>query len=119
MGATLRRSTSSESNLETSSLVWLDALVNKSQESLDAQQRLRLSINRLETFEHEDDCEHYIRSLSKLDRIVLIVSGQLGQKIVPRIHEQRQIVSIYVYCGNKQKNEQWIKPFAKVFVFSF
>ncbi|CAF5071208.1 unnamed protein product, partial [Rotaria sp. Silwood1] len=44
----------------------------------------------------------------------MIVSGQLGQEIVPSIHKLQQVVSIYVYCMNKKKNEQWARTFAKV-----
>ncbi|CAF3550270.1 unnamed protein product [Rotaria sp. Silwood1] len=114
MGATFRRFTPRTSDLEISSLVWLDDSVNTLQESIDAQQRLRLLINQLKTFESKDLCEEYIKSLSELDRIILIVSGRLGQKIVPSIHQQQQIVAIYVYCGTREKNELWIKQFPKV-----
>ncbi len=101
-------------NLETYFLIWLDATVNSSEENVEAQQQLRKSINHLTTFDDDNDCEEYIRSVPKEDRIVLIVSGQLGQKIVPRIHQLRQIFSIYVYCMNKKQNEQWAQEFSKV-----
>src|ERR1700722_4333463 len=103
MAAALTTSiTSGGNNLETFSLVWLDASVNGSKENIEAQQRLRTSINHLKTFENSDQCEKYIRSVSKDDRIVLIVSGQLGREIVPRIHKLRQVFSIYVYCMDKK-----------------
>ncbi|CAF1270557.1 unnamed protein product [Adineta steineri] len=114
MGSALKKSTPSENNLETSALVWLDSTANKLQESIDAQHQLRSIINHLEIFEFENDCEQYIKSLSELDRIILIVSGALGQNIVGRIHQYRQIVSIYVYCGNRQKHEGWTKQYPKI-----
>jgi hypothetical protein len=101
-------------NLETYFLIWLDAAVNSSKENVEAQQQLRTSINHLTTFDDDNECEEYIRSVSREDRIVLIVSGQLGQKIVPRIHQFRQISSIYVYCMDKKKNKQWAQDFSKV-----
>ncbi|CAF3361154.1 unnamed protein product [Rotaria socialis] len=91
-------------NLETYSLLWLGASVN-SQENIDAQQKLRSSINHLESFKQSDQCEKYIRSLSSPDRIILIVRDRLGQKLVPRIHQLRQIFSIHVYGIRKQKNQ--------------
>jgi hypothetical protein len=103
-----------EENLETFSLIWLDASVNDSGENIDAQQQLRTSINFLKTFEDSDRCEEYIRSKAKDDRIVLITSGRLGQIIVPRIHSLRQITSIYVYCKDKKINEAWANQFKKV-----
>ncbi len=102
-------------NLETYSLVWLDALANNSKENIHAQQRLRSLINHVKTFEQIDQCEQYIQSVSSQDRILLVVSGQLGEQLVPKIHELRQISTIYVYCTNKKKNEQWTKQFAKVY----
>ncbi len=101
-------------NLETYFLIWLDAAVNSSKENVEAQQQLRTSINHLTTFDDGNECEEYIRSVPKEDRIVLIVSGQLGQKIVPHIHQLRQISSIYVYCMDKKKNKQWAQDFSKV-----
>jgi hypothetical protein len=62
------------------------------------------------------DFEHMIvLSFSSQDRILLVVSGQLGEQLVPKIHQLRQVSTIYVYCTNKKKNEQWTKQFAKVY----
>ncbi len=53
-------------------------------------------------------------SLSGQDRLILIVSGQLGRKLVPQIHHLRQLSSIYVFCMDKQANERWTRQFTKV-----
>jgi hypothetical protein len=101
-------------NLETYSLIWLDAVVNSSQENLLAQQQLRTSINHLLIFADDNECEDYIRSTPTQDRIIFIVSGRLGQKIVPRTHQLQQLFSIYVYCSDKRRNSQWSQQFSKV-----
>ena len=101
-------------NLETFFLLWLDASVNSSSENVDAQLQLRSSIHYLRTFEDGDECENYIRSVSKHDRVVLIVSGRLGATVVPRIHSLRQLASVYVYCKDKKRNEEWANHFKKV-----
>ncbi|CAF3945779.1 unnamed protein product, partial [Rotaria sp. Silwood1] len=44
----------------------------------------------------------------------MIVSGRLGQEIVPSIHKLRQVISIYVYCMDKEVNRKWVDKFAKV-----
>jgi hypothetical protein len=116
MGGSVRKFTPSKIDLEASTLIWLDDSVNTLQESIDAQQRLRLLIKNLKTFERIEPCAEYIKSQPELDRIVLIFSGGLGQKIVPQIHPCKQIIAIYVYCGNKQKHEVWAKEFPKVCV---
>ncbi|CAF3101930.1 unnamed protein product [Rotaria socialis] len=107
-------STEKDENLETYCLIWLDKSVNKSEENFHAQQILRGSIHRLLTFDDEERCLDYIDHLSDDDRIVMIVSGQLGQAIVPQIAYLRKIVSIYVYCMDKQANEKWAQHFSKV-----
>jgi len=116
MGAGLRRFTPNTSNLEISTLVWLDSTVNTLQESIDAQQRLKSLTNHFVAFEQVDLCEKYIKSRSELDRIGLIVSGRLSKEIVPNIHQLGQVVSIYVYCSDRPKYEVWAKEFSKVFI---
>jgi hypothetical protein len=103
-----------DNNLETFSLLWLDAQVDTSEENRQAQTQLRDIINHLKTFNDENDCQQYISTITPQDRVVFIVSGRLGRTIVPQVHHLQQITSIYVYCMNKQANEQWSKDFTKV-----
>jgi len=104
-------------NLESFALLWLDAQVDINEENRQAQKKLRNIINHLKTFDDENDCQQYILSVSPQDRVVFIVSGRLGQIIVPQIHHLRQIISIYIYCINKQANIEWSKNFTKVLYF--
>ncbi|CAF5094588.1 unnamed protein product, partial [Rotaria sp. Silwood1] len=105
--------TSADDNLETFSLLWLDGSVNKS-DNLHAQEELRTTIHQLKTFEKPDKCLEYIYNVPKEDRIVLIVSGQLGRSIVPNIHSIEQLLSIYIYCYDQNSNEQWSSKYRKV-----
>lgn len=105
---------SSNNNLETFSLLWLDSSVNTTQENIAAQEELRATIHQLKTYSDPNECERGILSWPTDDRIVLIVSGQLGRQVVPRIHSVEQLVSIYVYCQNQALNEQWSIQFIKV-----
>jgi hypothetical protein len=106
-------------DLETVCLIWLDASANGSSESLDTQKQFRSIIHHVKIFLNEQECEQYIRQKSKDDRIFFIVSGRLGREIVPRIHQFRQIFSIYVYCQDKQRNEEWANKFPKVICLFF
>jgi hypothetical protein len=102
-------------NLETFSLVWLDVNVNNNKENNGNNKRhLRNIINHLEKFEDEQACQEYIEQRSEDNRLVLVVSDSLGRKLVPQIHQLRQIHSIYVYCEGKQVNEKWTDDFTKV-----
>jgi hypothetical protein len=114
MGSVLKPITKEDNNLTTHPLIWLDSLVNTSEENLDGQKLIRSSIDHLKTFENVNKCEEYIRSISQDERIILIVSGRLGRQITPRIHQLRQVSSIYVYCLDKSANEEWAKQYKKV-----
>jgi hypothetical protein len=102
-----------DANYETYSLIWLDALVH-SKENVDAQEKLRVWINYLQAFDKLHECEKYVRSVPSEDRIVLIISDHFGQQLIPNIHSFRQVLSIYIYCGNKQFDQEWIKQYRKV-----
>lgn len=119
MATSLSITAQQDDNLETYSLIWLDASVNDSHENVEAQKQLQISINYLVTFEDDQKCLQHIESTCTDDRIIFIVSGKLGQTIVPKIVQYRQLVSIYVYCMNKTANEQWAKQFDKVSSISF
>ena len=103
-----------DNNLEIFSLIWLDANINRIKDSRNSERKLRNIINHLKKFEDKHMCQQYIEHRPKEDRLVLIVSGQLGQELVPRIHHLKQICSIYVYCTDKRKSEGWTGGFSKV-----
>ncbi len=94
-------------------LIWLDANVNV-KETRDTEQNLRSIINHLRKFQDVKQCQEFIEQISEKKRLVLIVSGRLGQQIVPSIHKLRQVISIYVYCMDKKSNEKWACKFPKV-----
>ena len=102
------------SNLEIYTLIWLDSSANGSQETIQAQKHFRTAINYLKVFKHSDECIDYIKFIPNDDRVVLIVSGRLGQETVPQIHQYRKVSAIYVYCMDKKKNEHWANQFNKV-----
>lgn len=102
-----------DGHLETFSLIWLDSNADRS-DIKETKNKLRHLINRLRLFHDVGECEKYINERPYYDRIVMVVSGKMGQQIVPFIHELQQIVSIYVYCQNRQNHEQWAGKYAKV-----
>lgn len=103
-----------DENLESLSLIWLDAKIDTSRENIEVQKQLRSIINYLKTFHDVKECEDHIRSVPDGDRVLFIVSGRLGQEIVPRIYKLRQVLAIYVFCFDRSKNEQWTKNYTKV-----
>jgi exonuclease V gamma subunit len=102
-----------DQHLELFCLIWLDANANVA-ETRNTEQKLRSIINHLKKFQDVKQCQQYIEQRSQKDRLVIIVSGQMGREIVPSIHKLRQIISIYVYCMDKKRNEEWASKFKKV-----
>ena len=109
-----RNASAKDENLETFSLIWLDPKVNKTKDNRRTQQKLRHIINHIKIFDDQRQCERYLLPLSPKDRVVLIVSGQCGRQLVPQIHQLQQISSIYIYCMDREGNEQWAKDYTKV-----
>jgi hypothetical protein len=105
-----------DSNLESFACLWLDQNVDSTQDNRDTQKELRQVINHLRTFDNSDECEQYIRQITK-EKVVLIVSGSLGRQIVPRLHDLPQFSAFYVFCQDKKANEQWTNKFHKVMCF--
>ncbi|UJR30022.1 hypothetical protein I4U23_017567 [Adineta vaga] len=101
-------------NLETYSILWIDPFVNDTKEYVDAQKRLRTAINYIRTFKTIENCEQYIQSIPEQDRIFLIINNQLGQELIPQIHQYRQIFAIYIYINDDKRNTQWSKAFTKI-----
>ncbi|CAF3681953.1 unnamed protein product [Rotaria sp. Silwood1] len=100
-------------SLESFCLIWLDANTSV-EDNRDTEQKLRSIINHLKKFQDVEQCQKYLEESSEHKRFVVIVSGRLGREIVPSIHKLRQVISIYIYCWDKESNEEWVNNFSKV-----
>ncbi|CAF2805015.1 unnamed protein product [Rotaria sp. Silwood2] len=114
MGASHKKPSQDDSNLEIYSLICLDPSFHNNEETVKAQQQLRVSINYLKIFENCYQCEEYIRSVSSYNRFILITNDELARQIVPRIEQLRQVYSIYIHCLDKITNQQWAKQYLKI-----
>jgi hypothetical protein len=65
------------------------------------------------SFTDADRCVDFLTKIED-EKAFMIVSGALGQHLVPQIHGISQLDSIYVFCGNKSRHEQWAKEWSKV-----
>ncbi|CAF1506227.1 unnamed protein product [Rotaria magnacalcarata] len=95
-------------------LIWLDPNIDKSQpqykQPLAELQRLVASIN---TFTRIEDCINFIDGIQET-KVFMIVSGSLGQSIVPQIHDKTHVDSIYVYCRDAERHRKWSSSWSKV-----
>ncbi|CAF3917256.1 unnamed protein product [Adineta steineri] len=102
---------SNDKYFEIFSLIWLDENMSNTR---NTEEKLRCIINYSKKFKNVKQCQQYIEQRSQNERIILIVSDQLGLEIIPLIHHLRQLISIYVYCTNTRSNKQWTSTFTKI-----
>ncbi|CAF0871705.1 unnamed protein product [Didymodactylos carnosus] len=102
-------------SLECFEIIWLDAHIDKktNDNSNTLTQLRRVVNNNLKTFDNPDQCSHYISSIQN-QKIFLIVSGAVGQIVVPQVHALTQIELIYVFCFDKAKHEKWTNKYKKI-----
>jgi tetratricopeptide (TPR) repeat protein len=99
-------------------VVWCDAAIGSNPNSDDDSNtlmQLASIVNKkrqlIHTFNELDACQNFI---THANNIFLIVSGQMGQSLVPLVHDLDQIHSIYIFCINKPKYDAWAKPYKKI-----
>ena len=86
--------------------MWLDR--DTSDDPTTAIESLHRRIDRVERFTDLATCEVAVQHHGK--PIILVVSGQMGRELIPRIHHLPQLVTVFVYCMDKQRNKEWSNP---------
>lgn len=97
-------------------IIWLDNHISDIQPSDYINRKLDFDhlIGHLKTYRDLPQCQQYIVSLDHADKIFLIVSGSIGEQMLPSIHELVQIACIYIFCTDTFKHQEWAKKFNKI-----
>lgn len=100
-------------HLEIFSIVWLDddAGFNKHHHT---EEILRAAINHIRKFHNVEDCKNYIEQTSIQDRLLVIVSDELSEKLIPSIHHFRQVTAIYIHSKHMDSDATWTYKLVKV-----
>ncbi|CAF1129348.1 unnamed protein product [Adineta ricciae] len=93
-------------------LFWLDNDFNN-KHSQNSLRELQQIVDIIETYTDVDKCIMAINSLSN-ERLCLISCGSLGETTVPVIHNRPQVDTIYIFCQNRTRHEQWARNWSKV-----
>ena len=95
-------------------LIWLDSNIDDNNDDChNTITQLRRVVNTINTFTDGDQCVQFINNMDN-EKACMIISGSLGEYIVPRIHDMSQVDSIFIFCGNKKRHEQWTKEWSKI-----
>ncbi|CAF1434612.1 unnamed protein product [Adineta steineri] len=96
-------------------VVWLDENINE-ENNIDCQNtitKLREVVNAVNTFTNMEECVTFITDI-EAEKVFVILSDTLGQATVPVIHDMTQVNTIYIFCENKTRHEQWTKQWPKI-----
>jgi hypothetical protein len=96
-------------------LVWLDGSIDEAnyEDCRNSITKLRQVVNTVNTFTDADEYIDFISGI-KEEKAFMICSDVFGQTTVPVVHDNPQVSSIYIFCGNKARHEQWVKQWPKV-----
>ena len=101
--------------LQNFRLVWLDSSIDqtKNDDFINIIGQLRQVVYDLTRFTDIDACIEFIRNVRN-EKIFLICSEDLGQTIVPIIHENNQVNTIYIFSTNQSRHENWVTSWPKI-----
>jgi tetratricopeptide (TPR) repeat protein len=96
-------------------LVWLDSSINQVNDNdcCSIIMELQQVVTIVNAFANVDECIDFITDI-KEEKIFLILSEIFVQTIVPVANEIPQIISIYIFPGNKSQHEKWSKQWRKM-----
>jgi hypothetical protein len=79
-------------------LIWLDSNIdeNNSEDCRNTVTQLRRVVNSVNTFSNEEQCLAFLVE-NKDEKACMLISGSLGQHIVPQVHDMSQVDSIFIF----------------------
>ena len=95
-------------------LVWLDK--NIQADNADCRNtltQLHQIVHTINTYTDTDECLQFLETMTN-EKVCVIISDSLGQFVVPRLHSMTQVSTIFIFCRNKEKHEQWAKEWSKI-----
>ena len=96
-------------------LVWLDVSIAdpNHKDSQHTVNELRHVVSTIHKFVNSRECINFLMSIRN-EKTFMIVSGSLGQSVVPLVHGIPHLNSIYVFCGDRARHEPWTKKWSKI-----
>ena len=95
-------------------LIWLDASIDENNAACqNTITHLRRTVNTINTFTDSQECIEFLEDMVD-EKVCMIISGSLGQQMMPRVHNLSQVDSIFIFCNNKKYHEEWTKNWPKI-----
>ncbi|CAF0851699.1 unnamed protein product [Adineta steineri] len=95
-------------------LVWIDASIDEDKKDCqDTLTQLKNVVSDVNICTEPSQCIHLLSQINN-ERAFVITSGSLGQYLVPEIHSMPQLDTIYIFCANKSRHEEWTQNWTKI-----
>ncbi|CAF0976087.1 unnamed protein product [Adineta steineri] len=95
-------------------LIWLDSNINDNHADCNnTMQQLTRVVNNVNTFTDSEECVEFIQTITD-NKACMIISGSLGQHIVPHVHNMSQVDTIFIFCKNQEWHKQWAREWPKI-----
>ncbi|CAF3621146.1 unnamed protein product [Rotaria sp. Silwood1] len=95
-------------------VIWLDSEINESHQYYsESISQIQSIVNDVKIFTDIATCVNFLNKV-KNTKILLVTTLSLGESIVVHIHHLPQIYSIFIFCRDTTKHEQWTKNWSKI-----
>ncbi|CAF2829608.1 unnamed protein product [Rotaria sp. Silwood2] len=95
-------------------VIWVDNNINMANEDCqNTLAQLRGVVNDVNPCTTAKECIEKLQENSEETSFV-ISSGSLGQNLAPQIHDMPKLDGIYIFCGNKQRHQEWAQNWSKI-----
>ena len=74
--------------------------------------QLRRAAHTINIYTDGEQCIQFLKTMVQ-EKVCMIISGPLGRRVVPQVHDMSQVDSIFIFCDNKEYHEEWAKEWAK------
>ncbi|CAF4926995.1 unnamed protein product [Rotaria sp. Silwood1] len=111
---TTLHSSKSSFMIENYVLFWLDTNINLQDDHYNNTiKHLQSIASNIHVFNDADQCINFFDKI-KNQKLLLIVSGSVGQEILPRIHNVPKLTAVFIFCQNQSKYESLKKSWSIV-----
>ena len=95
-------------------LIWTDGNFDDTKKDCqNTLKQLRSVVNEVHPLTTPAQCITFLNEMDK-QRAFVVSSGALGRELVPEIHDIQRVDTIYIFCANKQRHEEWAKHWSKI-----
>ncbi|CAF1266407.1 unnamed protein product [Adineta steineri] len=95
-------------------LVWVDESIDETKKNCqNTLTQLRAVINDVTICTQSDQCIQFLDKF-KDEKAFVIISGSLGEHLVPEIHAMPKLDAIYIFYNNTSSHQLWTKDWNKI-----